>query len=511
VSHKRSTWLFLLVLVAAGAALRFYMLGVKSFWLDEVTTVDIARLPWRDFLRTMWWGNANMALYYSLLRSWLDVGDTEFRLRTLSALFGLAAIPAIYALGNRFLSRKVGLISAVFLTLHGFHIQYSQELRGYSLVALLLILSSYAFLQLIETPERKSAWILYVLLSTLAIYSQMFAVFVLASQWLVLTPVRIKRLGILRLLSAAAAIGVVSIPLAVVMIFHNQQQMATWREFYHAPTISDLLEMLERLVGGKAGDTPNSIPGMILLVLYVALWILALSGVFRRSRADQGPSSVNAAVPLLAWWLVFPIVTMFCLSFMEPIFYPRYLLMCVPGAVLLAAQGFVIWEERLPRAAIVARAAFLLMILLAICTTAVYYKSFKAYGNDWQGVTRYLLSKQEPGDAIVFYTFTGHREFEYYVGREREAGKAIVTPDVLYPISLDRKSIEQRSMPYRRVWLVLHQTILTPGTDQRSALIASALGTHFRQTEEKEFSGAGASRGENGTIRVALYAAAPPK
>jgi mannosyltransferase len=483
---------------------------VKSFWLDEVTTVGYARLPWRDFLRTMWWGDANMAFYYSLLRGWVHFGDTEFRLRSLSALFGLAAIPAIYALGNRFLSRKAGLIGAVLLTLNSFHIQYSQELRAYSLIVLMLILSSYAFLAVVETPERKSTWILYVVLSTLAIYTQVFAVFVLAGQWLILTPTRIKRLGILRLLSAAFAIGVFSVPLAAVMIFHNETQVATWKAFYHAPTLFDLAEMLERLVGAKSADTPSSAAGLILLTLYVTFWILALWGVFQKGRTGESQLTTSAAVPLLALWFVFPIMTMFCVSFVQHIFYPRYLLMCVPGAALLAAQGFVTCEKGLPRGVVVSRSTLLLISVLALYTTLDYYKSFEAYGNDWRGVTRYLLSKQEPGDVIIFYTFTGQREFEYYVGHEREADGVVAKPEVLFPISLDRGDIEEHSQPYRRVWLVLHQTILTAETDRRSALIASALGTHFQRTQEKEFSGAGAVRGESGTIKVALYVATIP-
>jgi mannosyltransferase len=503
-------WPPLLLVLAVGTVLRFHLLGVKSLWLDEVTTVGYAQMPWPEFLRTMWWGNGNMVFYYSLLRVWQHLGDSEFCLRSLSALFGIAAIPATYALGNRFLSRKAGLFAACLLAVHSFHIQYSQEVRSYSFLVLLLILCAYAFLAAIETPERTSLWALYILLSTLAIYTQVFAVFVLASQWLVLTPYRIKRLGVLRLLSTAAAIGILAIPIAAVIVLHNQDQVATWSDFYHNPGLVDMSEVLQRIAGAKAGDAPTSLRVMILLTFYVAAWVLAIRPVFRPTRDRTAEPMTNLTLALMACWLIFPIVAMFCFSFLEPIFHPRYLLMCVPAAALLAGQGLAAAEQLLPRGRIFSLAAFLLMVVLELFGTRAYYSSFKGYGNDWRGVTQYILSKQEPEDAVIFYTFTGHREFEYYVQREREAGRRIVTPTVFFPLSLDPPTIKKRAEPYHRVWLILHQTIPTLSTEKQSELIRSSLSPRFRLVAETEFPGAGATRGESGRITVILYTAASP-
>src|SRR5271163_3508490 len=512
VPGKAPSWAWppLLLILIVGAVLRFHLLGVKSLWLDEVTTVGFAQMPWLEYLRTMWWGDANMIFYYTLLRGWQHLGDSEFCLRSLSALFGIAAIAAIYAFGNRFLSRKAGIFAACLLAVHSFHIQYSQEVRSYSFLTLLLILCAYAFLAAIETPDRTSLWLWYVLLSTLAIYTQVFAVFVLAGQWLILTPRRINRLGFLRLLSVAAAVGVLSIPLAYVIGFHGKDQVATWRDFYHSPGLLDASEVLQRIVGAKAGDVPTSWPGVILLGLYAGAWITAMRSALRPS-ADRGAQrGTNPVVALLACWLIFPFAAMFCFSFLEPIFYPRYLLMCAPAAVLLAAEGLAATEGLLARGRTRAFAAFLLMAGLSLFSTWTYYRSFQNYGDDWRGVTRYLLSRQEPGDAILFYTFTGHREFDYYVHREREAGAKVVTPAQLFAISLDPDTIEKRTQPYRRIWLVQHITIENPATEKKWQLIRSSLAPHFHLTAENVFDGTGATAGETGRITVALYSNASP-
>jgi uncharacterized membrane protein len=163
-----------------------------------------------------------MALYYLFLRACLYLGDTEFWLRSLSALLGVSTIAATHALGKRFLSQRVGLVAAALLTVHGSRIRYSQEMRSYTPVTLLVVLSTYAFLGVLEVPERRAFWVLYALSSAIAIYAQVLVVFVLCSQWLILTP---GRLGSFRLLSVGTAIGILAAPMAAVMLLQNKGQL----------------------------------------------------------------------------------------------------------------------------------------------------------------------------------------------------------------------------------------------------------------------------------------------
>jgi len=61
-------WLTLLLLLAAGATARFLYLAGKPFWFDETFSVEVAQLDFRNFLHLLWWREANMSLYYVLLR-----------------------------------------------------------------------------------------------------------------------------------------------------------------------------------------------------------------------------------------------------------------------------------------------------------------------------------------------------------------------------------------------------------------------------------------------------------
>lgn len=503
VSRRRPEALFILLLTAAAAALRFHFLGVKSFWLDEASSVTFARQPWLDFLHTMWWGEANMAFYYLILRGWLHFGDSEFWLRSLSVAFGVLAVPAVYALGKRFVSSQVGIAAAILLTIQSFHIQYSQELRSYSLVVLLLILSTYAFLALMETPDRSSLWLAYVALSVLAIYTQVFALFVIASQWIVLTPSRIKRLGVGKLLSAGTAMATLVVPIVLVMRREDKGQL----DWVPRPSLASISGVLENLDGKSAAGSQGAVVAMLLLGLYLALWICAIVWIFRRGKQEAENPKAQAAVSLFALWLIFPLAVMIGISWVKPIFYPRYLLMCVPAAILLASQGLVALYGAFKPGRLVASGVFLLLIVLGAFECRDYYSSFKNYGNNWRGVANYILEHEEPADAVIFYTFTGHRVFEYYAGREGETNHGIREPAVLFPLELDRASIEKRTEPYHRIWLVLHQTRGTPVTDQQSRGIREALHENFQLRREKEFTGDGPTQGESGAIWVGLYTA----
>ena len=85
----------------------------------------------------------NMTLYYFLLRAWIHLGDSEFVVRSLSVLFGVLTIPAVYFLAARLFDRPTGLTSAALLSVHSFHIHWSQETRAYTLLTLLLVLATY--------------------------------------------------------------------------------------------------------------------------------------------------------------------------------------------------------------------------------------------------------------------------------------------------------------------------------------------------------------------------------
>src|SRR5258708_8548657 len=173
-----------LVLLMAGAAvLRFLFLARKPFWFDECFSVEVARLSWHDFVRLLWWREANMSLYYALLRGWLHFDFSPFFIRSFSVLASLATLPAAFWLGCKLFDRRVGLIAVALMSCNAYAIRYAQEARSYALFLLLATLSSAFFIEWLRQPSLRNRWG-YILASVLAVYAHFYALLLVATHWL---------------------------------------------------------------------------------------------------------------------------------------------------------------------------------------------------------------------------------------------------------------------------------------------------------------------------------------
>ena len=144
-----------------GFGLRVIALGDKSVWWDEGLAIWAARQSLADI--SLWTANdVHPPLYFWLLHFWrLLSGDTEFGLRLLSAFIGLATIPATFLLGKRINGRFTGLLAALFMAISRFDIGWSQEMRMYSLSALLGALGLWAALGVWQYGRTRD-WLLYI-------------------------------------------------------------------------------------------------------------------------------------------------------------------------------------------------------------------------------------------------------------------------------------------------------------------------------------------------------------
>src|SRR5580692_953397 len=191
-SMRGVRWLFLLLLLFTGVAVRLFFLARKPFWFDECFSVEVARVGWGNFLRLLWWREANMSLYYLLLRIWLGIraqsGQSEFFIRSLSVLTDAATLLAIYWLARKLYDRRVGLIAAALFACNAYSVRYAQEARSYALFVLLATLSSGLLIVLVREPTRRHR-VAYVLVSVLAVYAHFYALLLLAAHWLALREV----------------------------------------------------------------------------------------------------------------------------------------------------------------------------------------------------------------------------------------------------------------------------------------------------------------------------------
>ena len=422
-------WVVLLTLGAA--SLRLFHLGLKSFWGDEAFSIALAEFRWADFRHVLASSEANMALYYLLLRIWSQISDVPWFVRLLSVLAGIATVPAIYFAGKTLFSRRAGIIAALLLALNIFHIRYSQEARSYSLVVLLVTCSSLFFVRNIKSQGR-SGGVLYVLSSAAALYAHFFAALVLLAQlvsWMLL-PRRLRTWAYARYLIAIAVIG---FPLVLFIASQGVSHL----DWVSHPTTRDVYRLFIYFSGN--GVT------FVLFLLAIAL----ASREWWLQRSDR-ESFDEWSFVFTVLWLLLPILVTLVVSHWKPIFFARFLLVCLPASLLLFGQGLALIRPN--RLGLVA-------VAVVVCASLVSLTSFyrQPGQEDWKGAINYLAQNASAGDVLIFASQYCRFPFDYNL---RMSGTR------LPPMRLDPGSVDTARdvAPHaQHLWVLCGNESLTTG------------------------------------------------
>jgi uncharacterized membrane protein len=176
--------LALCILVALGV--RVFAAARSGLWRDEGLFLFIVQSPslaeMLDFLRH---NESHPPLFYLLMRAWLGIfGDSEAAALALPVLLGVALVPVMYAIGTRVFSRRVGVVAAILTALSPVLVEYSAQVRPYSLLPLLCLLSVY-FLWRGLTAGGARSWLGYAAATLALLYTHNWTWLLLGAQWVV--------------------------------------------------------------------------------------------------------------------------------------------------------------------------------------------------------------------------------------------------------------------------------------------------------------------------------------
>lgn len=492
-------WLTLLLLLVAGTLIRFRCAACKPFWFDECFSVEVARIDWRNFLHLMWWREANMSLYYLLLRTWLHFGQSPFFIRILSAAISAGTLPAIYWLAKLLYDRRVALIATALLAFNAYSVRYGQEVRSYSLFLLLATLSSGFLIswlrQTVEDLRSQSAtsnsrtalrWG-YGVTSVLAVYSHFYALLLLAAQWIVLAwnpPVGQKALSPMR--RTRKIIGVAVLPL---LIFVAKTGAGPIR-WIQRPGLHDLAEFFEHLSGG----TNSALP-----ILYAAACIAAIVPI-GKSLWSRNPTWEVWRSQFLLFWLLFPVLLTVLLSFARPVFLARYMIFCLPPLLILVSAGLARLNAWLLFPALT------IVLLLGLQGTAFVYDHDLDNERDASGAaTNFILDHSQAGDAIIFHIAETRVPYEFF--RSLRAGTNTPSlkftqslgPEIVFPrhsAGLDYRDftgkppaelVRAAGQNHARMWVMLMNNGPVGKPDPTTQMLSQVVPQIFPKTQRWQF------------------------
>jgi mannosyltransferase len=310
-------------LLAVSFLLRTDSLG-ESLWMDEGLSIGIASQQLLDIPGVLRVDGAP-PFYYMLLSVWMDLfGNGPAETQGLSVAIALISVPGGMWAGWSLFGRRAGLICAALCAVNPFLTQFAQETRMYSLMLVMSLLATAAFLHVFAFGRRRYLPLFFVLLA-LMLYTHNWGHFLAAGLVCALVPcwyVSENRHSFWRdALIGFGGAGLLYLPWLPTLLHQIQHTGAPW---LNPPNFGAPVQITRSLLGG---GTPT-----------VALLLAGgtgLAAVIARRVEDKERTAVIAGVVTVLGTLA----VAWLFSQVSPAWTTRYLGVLLGPMLLIAALG----------------------------------------------------------------------------------------------------------------------------------------------------------------------------
>jgi hypothetical protein len=285
--------LFRIGVAACAAAVAAFFLARLTAWPpheDETLALFVGRDSLPGLLETVLGERGGAPLHF--LFAWLVVhlGGGLAELRLVSALFAVASVPVVAALGARLAGRAVALGATVIVSAGWMLLFHGLYGRMYSLFLLTSALSYLAFLAALAEGSRRR-WALWVVAVLACVATHPYGALVLGSQTLYVLA-RARTRGALVAVAAVAVAGTPFWYTDLVLAGRFDVEVGSGGERLNGPIA--VLDYLGRVAGDfTAGYLTVLVPVLVLAVLGARrLWLA--------NRAGATLAAFVVAVPTLA-------------------------------------------------------------------------------------------------------------------------------------------------------------------------------------------------------------------
>lgn len=388
-------------ILALAIALRFYHLTSAAIWGDEGSSLLLSEYAATD----LWFHAAHDVhppLYFLLLRGWIEVfGDSIGSIRSMSAIPGAVVVGLGIWLTQQLSTRRAAVLAGLLLALLPTAVRYSQEVRMYSLLGVWLLGATLALVYWMRQPERTRYLAAYVVLMSAGFYTHYFTALCVLVHWAYLGLQPPGQRLITRKAWWLANVTIVLLYLP-------------W-----LPNLLNLVQHVDQLkVGGDIGweEPVNllSLPSMIWQFLLqdeaVEVWPplfwlfpLLLVAVVVMTAWHFRPAR------LLALFFLLPLLLVYGVSFISPVFIERYLTVYALGLPILIALAI----DRLP-----SRLAWLgaaLFVLVAGVELLGLKNTFTVDEQDQFNVpVEFINRNYQEDDRIVLSDMLWYLSYVYY-------------------------------------------------------------------------------------------------
>jgi mannosyltransferase len=493
-AEAHATLLLFSAVFIVGFFARYYGVASMPYWLDEITTVTRSSLPFWDMIADSL-AHHHLPSYFMITSVLASFGTTEAILRIPSVIFGSASCAVLFLIGRQLGGWRAGLIAGMLLALSPLQVQYGQEARSYSFVICMMAIGLLGLVELARDPRaaaapwrdpsaRHAPWVLYTLGTLAALNVLSVAFFWLISANLAALAIAFdarvdRRRFLLRWLAAQAIVLAFTLPWFVAMTIFTHGYMGnatnwvpalTLRHFFS--TISSLYLMrTSRLISFQL--LPAAIPGFgAAIVVFAAMGLAYLqrqpvAGAFQRGTTPGLSRTMLSALAIAAF---VPPLTILLISFVKPLWMPRYLLWSSVPFLLFVGLGVSLlprgWQNG---------AAFALILLAAINLAPYYRAETKPR---WDLAGQDLRQAMLPGDVVLVSDGLPVYMMNFFLKRQGDE----IPADAW---TLDVYKAAQHLSTGGRVWVLFGRVGQADRTSEPNfARIIEPLGQPILQTKE---------------------------
>ena len=465
---ERGTWL-LLAIILAGAALRLFRLGEQSVWFDEASRLVMASSDLSSFLRNAA-QDTQPPFFHLTQHFWLKVGTNAFLGRFLPAAMGILLLPLVYRLARELFDQKTALIAAALAALMPYQVYQAQQANLYAMVALLSGLQMWFFWQAVHDKHWRH-WLAFGFCTILGLYTHYFSVFIFVTLHLFLLIYRARYPGLWRrLLLIDGAVALAFLPLVGRLIKGTNEVFTSF--WLTRPSLLAPLTTLYFFV------TSYSLPQWgIVLAMFVTLAALAI-GLYELVlgvRSDRQKAEPLLFVVLLSF---VPILMVFMISQIKPIFLARALIVVIPAFIVLLGRALSVSRLRSPLPYL-----YLSMGGLMFLSLAYYYFNPAFAKPPFREASTYVSDNFQVGDVVLHTTTSSFMPFLFYDPPPDhyllKGDPAPYHPPEVFRLGGGKDVTADEIAGYRRLWLVValdhsldYQTEVVADFDTRYPLLS---------------------------------------
>jgi 4-amino-4-deoxy-L-arabinose transferase-like glycosyltransferase len=381
----RTETLAVAVLTLAALLLRLTSLS-RSLFADEAYSLALAQRSFGHMVELFGY-EANGTPYSIVLWPLIRIfGTGEALLRAPAVLAGTASVPVLWWAARRYATPAVGLLAAALLAINPMAVWYSQLARPYAFVVLAACLAFGTLPRALESSGGRRPWAGYVAAMVALAYCEILAAPIALPAHALLAR-RAGREPFRRWMFSLLAVLLCCVPLLVASAISRSRRNALY--WLPKPGRGLVTLAVQEFTGGFSGVSAVRWATLLAgaLLLAGAVWAM------RRPRVPGERGTLLIA----ACWGLLPGALLMAVSFVRPVFWPRYAIMALPGLCLLVALAAErLWRERrFP----VAVAGCLAVIFAAGAIADAKQRS--ALQEDWPPAGALMRAERAPGQPTI--------------------------------------------------------------------------------------------------------------